>query len=107
MTFLKQVTLAMSLVAAVLTGIPADAATYSGKIGQVFTAAPGNYPYRVYLIGGMVGCADGFGYLDTSDGNYQAHVADILSAFHAGKNVYLFTDQVGAFCKINSVAVYL
>src|SRR6185312_14378947 len=86
------------VVACIIGGISAAYAQSGVSVGQVGaieivgsgSGAPGNFDFRVYLIGGSVICnGQTWAYVNTTDVNYNAIVANILSAGTLGAQVQL------------------
>lgn len=79
-------------------------ATHSGHINRVFASVPLNFGFRVFFSEGMGDCADGFAFVETDFGNYQAYVSALLSAHAQRKRVELVTEKVDhigkQFCRI-------
>lgn len=69
-----------------------------------------NFELRVFL-GGAVMCnnttpsMNTWGYLNSSDPNYKATVANLMLAFSTGKTVTIFTTNEGGGCHIHYVSV--
>ena len=69
-----------------------------------------NYELRVFL-GSTVMCnnttpsMNTWGYLNSSDPNYKATVANLMLAFATGKTVTIFTMNEGYGCHIHYVSV--
>ena len=84
----------------------------SGKISQIDTLAdPTSFEFRVYL-GGQAMCnvsdpaLKSWAYLNSSDANYKATVANLMMAYAAGKNVTIYTlNDGGVGCHIHYVMV--
>jgi hypothetical protein len=79
----------------------------SGQIGEILVlgsldGAPGNEDFRVYLAGDPVICnGNTWAYVNISDANYQAIVANILTARTAGVTVTMYwIQQTNGFCEI-------
>jgi hypothetical protein len=104
--------LSLLLLLSVLISQPARAATgVAGQVGDIETVgsgggAPGNYDFRVFLTSGGVICnGQNWAYINTSDANYSALLASILSAKALGSTVTLYTNPVGAFCQLAYVVI--
>jgi hypothetical protein len=85
--------------------------TTTGQIGTIQTVgsaggAPGNYDFRVSLAGGPIICnGQNWAYINTTDANYSAIVASILSARVSSNSVYLYWIQASnGFCEITDVS---
>jgi hypothetical protein len=86
-------------------------ATSGSSVGQVGVAetigsaggAPGNFDFRVYLLGGPVICnGQIWAYVNSTEANYNAIVANILSARASGASVTLNWNQDGSgYCHIS------
>jgi hypothetical protein len=84
----------------------------TGKVVQIDTVAePGNAEFRVYL-GGAAMCStsnpatSGWGWLNSTDTNYRAMVANIMLAYTLGKTVTIYTMKEGGdTCHIHYVVV--
>jgi hypothetical protein len=78
-----------------------------GQVGTVETlgsgaGAPNNLDFRIYLVGNPVICnGNSWAYINTTDANYQALVANLLTAKAAGFSVTLAISQDGSgYCQI-------
>lgn len=84
----------------------------SGKISRIDTITEANnYELRVYL-GWQTMCnvsnpdLSGWAYLNSSDPNYKATVANLMMAYATGKNVYIYSmNDSGLGCHIHYVVV--
>jgi hypothetical protein len=84
----------------------------SGKISQIDTVnETNNYELRVFL-GDTKMCnhpepsLNTWAYLNSSDPNYKATLANLMLAYAMGKSVVIFTmNDAGAGCHIHYVAV--
>lgn len=104
--------LSLLLLLSVLVSQPASAATgVAGQVGNIEIVgsdggAPGNYDFRVFLTTGGVICnGQNWAYINTSDANYSALVASMLSAKTLGSTVTLYVDPVGAYCQLAYVVL--
>ncbi|WP_334186003.1 hypothetical protein [Novosphingobium sp.] len=104
---MKIVRFAFAALALLSIQAPAEAQTYtthSGHINRVFASLPMNFGFRVFFSEGMGDCADGFAFVETDFGNYQAYVSTLLSAHAQRKRVELVTDKVDhlgkQYCRI-------
>lgn len=81
--------------------------TISGKIGRIDVTDPGNFSFRVILVGEPTMCTGGynFAYLNTVDGNYDGYVSMLTSAFLAGKTVTVFSNLQSGHCHIGYISV--
>lgn len=85
----------------------------SGKIIQLEVigpggGAPGNYDFRIHLTGNIVICnGQTWAYLNLTDSNYAAMVANVLAAKASGVSVTLNVTQVGAYCQLSYLVVSL
>ena len=83
----------------------------SGRITKTTLSAAGNYSFRIYLqdqsSDRLSGCSHSFAYINTSDDNYQAKVATLLSAAAQQKavNIY-YTKDASNFCVIWDFEVF-
>jgi hypothetical protein len=96
----------------VLIAQPVRAATgVTGQVGNIEIlapggGAPGNYDFRVSLTTGDVICnGQNWAYLNTTDANYSALVASILSAKALGGTVTLYGNVVGMYCQLAYVVI--
>jgi len=96
-----------------MAGSPALAGptSASGVIRSTWLSGGSNYAFRIYLsqagVDQLNQCTAGFAYLNTSDDNYQAKVASLMTAYSMKKTVTLsliFTDPNG-FCRITDFQV--
>jgi hypothetical protein len=84
----------------------AFAGVTSGQIGSVEVVgsaggAPNNFDFRVTFAGSLVICnGQTWAYMNTTDANYQATMANILSARALGSVVYISWLQQGSYCQI-------
>jgi hypothetical protein len=109
--------LAMACVAAVGAGAagPASATwdgVINGKITQIDTITEtNNFEFRVYLGVSPVCTTNAtttrdFAYMNSSDPNYKATVANLMMAYSTGKNVTLYTMNDGGIgCHLHYATV--
>jgi hypothetical protein len=89
----------------------ASAADVVGQVGTVTIVgsganAPGNYDFRVTLATGAVICnGQNWVYVNTTDANYSAIVASVLSAKALGSTVTFFYNPVGNYCQLTFMAI--
>jgi hypothetical protein len=100
------------VVLSVLISQPARAVTgVAGQVGNLEIigsggGAPGNYDFRVSLTSGGIICnGQNWTYINTSEANYSALVASILSAKTLGLTVTLYVDPVGAYCHLDYLVI--
>ena len=102
-----------SMFALLLTAQLASAFTETtGQVGAVEivgsgASAPGNYDFRVYLVGTPIICnGEPWVYINTNDANYNALVASILTAKSLGSTVNFFWTQASnGFCQLDYIVV--
>ena len=98
----------LALAFAVIGGSPAMAGptSASGIINSTWLSGGSNLAFRIYLSQAgadqLSACQYGFAYLNTSDDNYQAKVANLLTAYALKKNVSLegIVTESNGFCRI-------
>jgi hypothetical protein len=105
---------AMNLMASLCllaSAIPAFAdGSITGQIAALLTVgsasgAPGNYDFRVFLVGNPVICnGQSWAFLNVTDSNYNSIVANILSARASGAIITLNWVPVSNYCQIGSVS---
>ena len=98
------------VVGCIIGGISAAYAQSGVSVGQVGaveivgsgSGAPGNFDFRVYIAGGAVVCnGQTWAYVNTTDANYNAIVANILSARALGAQVTLnWIQSSSGYCQI-------
>jgi hypothetical protein len=99
----------LSLVCALGWSTPALADVTVGLIGSVEvvaapSGAPGNFDFRITFAGSPVVCnGQTWAYINISDPNYQATVANILSARAMNLPVYISWVQNGSYCQIGFI----
>lgn len=74
----------------------------SGHISTTFASGGGNMAFRVTLDSALPSsCAGNFAYVNKAFDNYQVYVANLMSAYYAGKSVSLTygVDSAG-YCQI-------
>ena len=83
----------------------------TGTISRIDTVnETNNFELRVFL-GSTVMCnnttpsMNTWGYLNSSDANYKATLANLMLAFATGKSVTIFTINEGGGCHIHYVSV--
>ena len=78
----------------------------TGVISQISLCGPTNYAFRIYLNGKPIsGCNAGFLYMNTNNGNYQAYVATLLTAYSAQKTITVqYVLDSGGFCAIGDLS---
>ena len=60
------------------------------KISTIAVHQPGNLPFRVYGMPNIPSCPGGnFAYVDENDTTANAKISTLLTAFSAGKSIYL------------------
>lgn len=86
----------------------AQANFVSGKIISIFLSASTNYAFRINMSSGIPGCKADFAYINVgANGNYEAYVSSLTSAYLAGKTVNLtYSVQSDGFCAINEFGIY-
>jgi len=78
----------------------------SGVIVSTWLSGGSNSAFRIYLsqagVDQLSSCQYGFAYLNTSDDNYQAKVASLLTAYSLKKtvNLYGIVTEANGFCRI-------
>ena len=79
----------------------------TGKILRLDVTDPGNFSFRVILVGEPSMCSggDNFAWLYTVDGNYDGYVSTLTSAFLAGKTVTVFSNLQSGHCHIGYISV--
>jgi hypothetical protein len=79
----------------------------SGEILRLDVTAPGDFSFRVILVGEPTMCTGGasFAYSNTVDGNYEVYVSTFTSAFLAGKTVSVFSNLQSGHCHIDYISV--
>ncbi len=83
------------------------------KINQVFVSSGNNLYFRVYGMASMSYCPDGpaWAYVDEKDSGEKGKISTLLSAYAAGKDVYLkvepkdFYGNGKIFCHILELGV--
>lgn len=80
----------------------------SGTIRSVALSSASNEAFRIFLVNGSASalpstCSNDFAYINTSDDNYQAKVAALLSAYAQGKVVSINYTIVNNFCQITDM----
>lgn len=95
----------ISLIAALsLIAIPANAwdGALSGYISHIDVSGHDAHDFRVRLQGLPNICGTtNWGYLTSTDENYDAYVSVLLTAFSIGRKVVLYTTQDSSgYCKI-------
>jgi hypothetical protein len=86
----------------------ADSFQATGKISSVLVSAPDNSSFRVTLqangVDPLTGCLYDFAFINTSDGNYQAKVATLLSAQSQKQTVALtISRDASNWCTIGDI----
>ena len=106
----------IGLLLMMLSAVGLSAAAYadglvSGQVAIVQTVgsgsgAPGNYDFRVFPVGNPVICnGQNWAFVNVTDANYQAIVANILAARAMGAAVSLnWTQTSNGYCQIDSIA---
>jgi len=67
----------------------AQTTTAPFKISTIAVHQPGNLPFRVYGMPTVPGCTANFAYVDEDDTTANAKISTLLTAFSAGKSIYL------------------
>lgn len=109
--FKKMLAASALAVATIASPAMAGPTTASGIITSTYLSGGGNYAFRIYLsqngVDQLSACQADFAYLNTSDDNYQAKVANLMSAYSMQKKItlsYIYTDANG-FCRVQDFAV--
>lgn len=109
--FWRRVCVAASLLFATGSVLAWDGAVTGYVSGLDTVNEPNNYEMRIYL-GGATMCnvnnssLSSFAYLNSSDPNYSATLANLMMAYSMGKQVSIFTmNDSGAGCHIHYVMV--
>ncbi len=108
MRTLKELLTSSGLAFAIMTGSPAMAgpSSASGVIHSTWLSGGNNAAFRIYLsqngVDQLSQCQYGFAYLNTSDDNYQAKVANLLTAYSLRKTVILhgIVTEANGLCRI-------
>lgn len=80
----------------------------SGKIVEIDATIAGNMAFRVYLDGlpKFCGTDSAWGYIDTTDGNYQGYVSLLTSAFMSDRIVTIYSQaDARGLCQIYYVVL--
>ncbi len=80
----------------------------TGTVTQIDVTDGGNFGVRVYLSSGVVMCTGStnyWGYLNSTDSNYSAYIATIMTAKATGARLTIFTTNVNGFCHIGYVTM--
>ena len=79
----------------------------SGKVTTFEVTNGGNYAFRVYLDPTVSMCAGGpnWAYLNDTDSNYKAYVANLMMAKALGGTVTIYSMRVGPYCNIGHMIV--
>lgn len=100
------------LLIAASIGLPsASALAWDGiktaKLTGLHVVADGqNFGFRIYLDGTpLCGTDANWAYLNKDADNYDAMVSLLTSAYFSGKQVTVYTDKMGSYCKIGYVAL--
>lgn len=81
---------------------------FAGKAQSVEVDAGTNYAFRVYLNPAPSAmCAGGpiWAFINETDSNYKVYVAALLAAKAQGSSVTVYSNAVGAFCRIGHLVV--
>ena len=98
----------IALVCLAPTGAFAQSSTPTGKISHLWLSTGQNYGFRVYLTNNgtdpLAGCFYDFAYVNTTNDNYQAYVATMLTDYALQKPVlFHMTQQSDGFCVIDEI----
>jgi len=77
--------------------------TQVGTVTQIDVTDGNNFGIRVYLSSGVYMCAGStayWGYLNSTDSNYNAYVATIMTAKATGARLTVWTTNVNGYCHI-------
>ena len=104
----RKLPISLGLAFAVMTSSPAMAGptSASGVIRSTWLSGGSNSAFRIYLsqagVDQLSQCQYDFAYLNTSDDNYQAKVASLLTAYSLKKTVTLqgIVTESNGFCRI-------
>jgi hypothetical protein len=78
----------------------------SGVITQIDVTDGANAGFRVYLPIAMCGNTNGWAYLNSTDSNYSAYAAALLTAKSQGTTVYIYSNRDGnGNCHIGYISI--
>lgn len=103
---LTRLVCAAAMILAAPSAASAQASSAAGTITSVFLSGTGNYPFRIQLsqagVDQLSTCAGSFAYLETTQSNYEAYVAALLSRYVQRETIIVFfTKNSSGFCQIN------